>query len=318
MHTWWGGLCLHSKCGFRQTTNSTIQCQFGNKTPTQLVIIRLQHNWQVSNIHLHCLMTTLIPITKPHMTEGQLGNCIKSLTSYFVNLDFREWHFKWKREKCLWLLAIEVLSHHFIPGGPTKWPAPHNNLRDGWDQWTSNIATLHSFHSSHNLWNGFLTKTQWRFLPTTFSCCGFWAAVLWPLTLHALATSDANMQQCIWATWCHFLWSQCVSANQGWTCGDSWQYIFCLPEPSLWKDLFDVLEVDTQLRKWTGVGKGERPLELVGDKGALQVKLLGPRKAGMSCHLTWHKYRKKCIFVHLASSVIGLWGRLHLGLGWVQ
>ena len=85
---------MHSKCGFRQTTNSTIQYQFGNKTPTQLVIIRLQHNWQVSNIHLHCLMTTLIPITKPHMTEGQLGNCIKSLTSYFVNLDFREWHFK--------------------------------------------------------------------------------------------------------------------------------------------------------------------------------------------------------------------------------
>ena len=118
-----------------------------------------------------------------------------------------------------------------------------------------------------------------------------------------------------------------ASEDRSWTCGDPWQYVSCLPGPSLMSDPFDVAEWDERqtqgcvqdLQQQTGsgqavsdanafTGKGKRPLDLGSSKGGASVRLPAkkPRKSGI-CRLLNSApggcpYGRECIFTHRCSN----------------
>ena len=63
-----------------------------------------------------------------------------------------------------------------------------------------------------------------------------------------------------------------ASADRAWTCRDPWQYISCLRGPSSLEDPFKVSEAVALAPQQSGEGKGKRPAEGDGEKGALHAK----------------------------------------------
>ena len=93
-----------------------------------------------------------------------------------------------------------------------------------------------------------------------------------------------------------------ASDERTWTCGDPWKYVSCLPGPQGWRDPFEVSETPP-LTPVSTKGKGKRPVESEGDRGASPGKPATKKARKGLCRL--HNtapggcpYGNECIFLH--------------------